>query len=76
MNYAVILASGKGTRMKSIDIPKQYYEIDGIPIIIYTLNSIIDSGLFDCLYVAINESYNEFVRNLINKYISDDWRDK
>jgi len=76
MNYAVILASGKGTRMKSIDIPKQYYEIDGIPIIIYTLNSIIDSGLFDCLYVAINESYNESVRNLINKYISDDWRDK
>ena len=54
MNYAVILASGKGSRMKNIDIPKQYYEIDGIPIIIYTLNKFINSRLFDAIYIAIN----------------------
>ncbi|WP_424963231.1 2-C-methyl-D-erythritol 4-phosphate cytidylyltransferase [Ekhidna sp.] len=34
--YAVIVAGGKGTRMKS-DVPKQFLPIDGIPIIILTI---------------------------------------
>ena len=50
MNYGVILASGGGTRIKSIDIPKQYYEINGIPIFIYTLRRMLESNLFDVIY--------------------------
>ena len=33
MNYAIILAAGFGTRIKNLDIPKQYYEINDIPVI-------------------------------------------
>ena len=54
MNYGVILAGGTGSRMKSLDIPKQYYKINGIPIIIYTLNAFIESNCFDYIYVAIS----------------------
>ena len=49
MNYGVILASGGGTRMKSINIPKQYYEINGIPIFIYTLKRMLQGNLFDVI---------------------------
>ena len=35
--YVVIVAGGSGERMKS-DIPKQFIEVGGIPIIIHTLN--------------------------------------
>ena len=58
MNYGVILAGGTGSRMKSLDIPKQYYKINGIPIIIYTLNAFIESNCFDYIYLAISERVN------------------
>ena len=33
MIYAAILAGGKGSRMGSTDVPKQFLELDGKPII-------------------------------------------
>lgn len=36
-NYAVVLAGGKGTRMGS-DIPKQYIQINGRPVLYYSLS--------------------------------------
>ena len=72
MNYGVILASGSGTRMKNIDIPKQYYEIDNKPIILYTLDSMLSSNLFDKIYIAIQKEYEELLNNYLNKYISSD----
>jgi 2-C-methyl-D-erythritol 4-phosphate cytidylyltransferase len=36
--YAVVVAGGKGTRMKS-NVPKQFIEINGLPIIVHTLNA-------------------------------------
>ena len=38
MNIAIILAGGSGTRMGS-DIPKQFIDIYGKPMIIHTLES-------------------------------------
>ena len=37
MIYGAMLAVGSGTRVKSSKIPKQFIEIGGKPIIIYTL---------------------------------------
>ena len=36
--YVIIVAGGKGVRMKS-DIPKQFLEIGGIPVLLHTLNN-------------------------------------
>ena len=71
MNYGVILAGGTGSRMKSLDIPKQYYKINGIPIIIYTLNAFIESNCFDYIYLAISEDYKEFMNSMLEKYIDE-----
>lgn len=72
MNYAAILASGVGTRVKSINIPKQYYEIDNKPIIIYTLESILNDNLFDFIYIAVSPEYKEQVTNYLNTFIAYD----
>ncbi|MCJ1987911.1 2-C-methyl-D-erythritol 4-phosphate cytidylyltransferase, partial [Lactococcus piscium] len=37
MNYAVIFSGGVGSRMRSKVGPKQYMEVEGKPILIYTL---------------------------------------
>ncbi len=76
MNYGVILASGVGTRVKSINIPKQYFEIDGKPIIIYTLENMLKDNLFDCIYIAINKDYEEILWEYLDNFIEDDDLDK
>ena len=76
MNYGVILASGSGTRMKSINVPKQYYEINNKPIIIYTLESMLRVNLFDKIFIAINSEYLDLVNEYLNKFISKDDVDK
>ena len=71
MNYGVILAGGTGSRMKSLDIPKQYYEINGIPIIIYTLNAFIDVNCFDYIYLAVSSEFMETVNSMIKEHIDE-----
>ena len=48
---AVVLAAGRGTRMKS-DIPKVLHEILGKPIISYVLDSLKDAGVKDIITVT------------------------
>lgn len=76
MNYGVILASGKGTRMKTLSIPKQYYLIDNQPIFIYTLISMLEANVFDKVYLAIHEDYYDMVKEYINKFVSSEYFDK
>ena len=70
MNYAVILAGGTGSRMKSIDVPKQYHEINGIPVIIYTLKTFIELECFDYIYIAINPNFTDFMNSIMKKYFN------
>lgn len=38
--YALIVAGGKGTRIQS-SVPKQFLELNGLPVIIHTLNAFV-----------------------------------
>ncbi|NBI70815.1 hypothetical protein D3Z50_07045, partial [Clostridiaceae bacterium] len=38
MNYALILAGGVGQRMRNSGMPKQFLEVFGKPVIVYTLS--------------------------------------
>lgn len=64
-NVAIILAGGKGKRMGKINLPKQFLEIGGNPIIILTLKNIINSNLFDKIYIAINPEWKEYLQELL-----------
>lgn len=53
-NIAIIFAGGSGARMGS-GIPKQFIEVNGKPIIIYTLDIFEEHPEIDSIYVACKE---------------------
>ncbi len=50
---AVILAAGKGTRLKAKtdDLPKAMIEIEGKPLLEYSLDALIENGITDVILV-------------------------
>ncbi|MDL2296049.1 2-C-methyl-D-erythritol 4-phosphate cytidylyltransferase [Lachnospiraceae bacterium OttesenSCG-928-E19] len=65
---AIILAAGQGKRMGS-DVPKQYLEIQGKPIIFYTLQTFQESEFIDEIILVVGESEVEIVREqIVNKF--------
>lgn len=71
MNYVIILAAGFGTRIKNLTIPKQYYEINGIPIIIYTIKKFMDVNCFDYIYLTVDADYKDLMTKLLKKHIDN-----
>lgn len=67
MNVAVILAGGVGQRMGA-GIPKQFIEINGKPIIVYTLEKFEKHPEIDAIEVVCVESYIKQVRSYAKKY--------
>ena len=67
MNYGVIVAGGSGSRIKSIDIPKQYCEIDGVAILLYSLRKMLSINMFDKIYIAINKKFLDYNKEIIEE---------
>lgn len=65
MVIALILAGGTGTRLGS-DIPKQYIEVNGKPIISYCIDSFLQHPDIDIIQIVADEIWNDF----ISKHIS------
>lgn len=60
MNIAVVLAGGTGSRMGIIDMPKQFIEIYGKPVVIHTLESFdINENIDAICVVCIKEWQND-----------------
>lgn len=67
MIFAAILAGGKGTRVGA-NVPKQFLELNGKPILIRTVDTFVDSKLFDVIYISVNEMWLEYTTEILNKY--------
>ena len=67
MNYALIFAGGTGQRMNARAKPKQFLELYGKPIILYTLEHFEEHAEVDGILVVCLESYIRELRNYINK---------
>lgn len=63
MNIAVIFAGGVGSRMNSAGLPKQFLEVNGVPIIIHTLRVFQQSPLIDRIVVACKADYIDYLRD-------------
>lgn len=68
MIFASLLAGGTGTRMEKHNIPKQFIELNGKPIIIRTIEKILSVADFDYLYIAIHPNYETFLREILAKH--------
>ncbi|MGN1213892.1 MAG: 2-C-methyl-D-erythritol 4-phosphate cytidylyltransferase, partial [Bacteroidaceae bacterium] len=57
-NIALILAGGRGTRFNSMR-PKQYIEVDGKPVIAYTMSRFDSHPMVTDIYVVCSPEWNE-----------------
>ncbi len=71
MVFAGILAGGHGRRMGE-NLPKQFLEVGGQPILIRTIDAFIQAERFDCVYVAIAEDWLEYAKEMVLKYFGAD----
>ena len=67
MNVAIILAGGIGVRVGS-EIPKQFIEVQGKPVIGYTIEKFEKNKNIDAIEIVCIKSYFGYVENLIKEY--------
>ncbi len=68
MNIAAIFAGGSGVRMHTKSRPKQFLELNGKPIIIYTLELFDNHPQVDAIVVACIDSWIPFLKKMIRKF--------
>ena len=67
-NIAIVLAAGRGKRMGTT-VPKQFLEIEGKPIIYYTLQSFEESELADEVILVTGEELREYCqKEIVEKF--------
>lgn len=67
-NIAVIFAGGMGKRMNTVSRPKQFLELKGKPIIVYTLELFDDHPDIDGIVVVCVESWIPFLCKQLKKF--------
>ena len=63
----VILAGGTGSRMKT-DIPKQFVEVDGVPVIVETIRNFQNNARIDGVTVVCLKDWICYLQSLITRY--------
>ena len=67
MNIAVVLAGGTGTRVGA-DIPKQFIEVLGKPILAYTLDNFEKDPEIDAIEVVCHKDWVNEVESICSRY--------
>ena len=64
---AIVLAAGKGTRMQA-DIPKQYLELNGRPVLYYSLKAFEESFVDEIILVAGKNEAEYCKSRIVDRY--------
>lgn len=67
MNVPIILAGGVGSRVGA-DRPKQFIEILGKPVLVYTIEIFQNHPEIDAIEVVCIESHIDYLKGLVEKY--------
>ena len=67
--FSLILAGGVGNRMGNVEKPKQFLEICGKPIIIYTLENFCENHKSEKIIVLCPKEWISYTEKLIKKYL-------
>lgn len=68
MNIPVIFAGGSGIRMNTKSRPKQFLDLNGKPIIIYTIELFDNHPEIDAIVVVCLESWIPFLEKMLKKF--------
>lgn len=75
MNTAIIFAGGTGQRMNNASCPKQFLELYGKPIIIYTLEQFQQHERIDAIIIVCVQDWIEHCWKLVKEYEIDKVKD-
>ena len=64
---AVVLSAGVGSRMNS-DIPKQYMDLNGKPVIYYSIKAFADAGFTSVVLVCGKDDVDYCKKEIVEKY--------
>ena len=67
-NVAVIFAGGAGRRMNTVSRPKQFLELNGKPVIIYTLELFDNHPMIDGIICVCIETWIPFLKKQLKKF--------
>ncbi len=67
-NVAVIFAGGTGQRMGVKDVPKQFLEVEGKPIIIYTIEYFENHPEIDDIYVVCISDWIDYLKYKLEQF--------
>ena len=68
MNIAVIFAGGTGQRMNTKTLPKQFLELHGKPILVYTLEHFEKHRQIDGIVLVCVQDWLDYCEKLLQKY--------
>jgi bifunctional UDP-N-acetylglucosamine pyrophosphorylase/glucosamine-1-phosphate N-acetyltransferase len=66
--FGIILAAGKGTRMKS-HISKVLHEVDGVPMVLITARKLLSLEAIKRILIVVGDNQNK-IKNLMLEYLS------
>lgn len=66
-NYVILLAGGVGKRMNA-DIPKQFIEVNGKPIIAYSIENFQRNNQVEKIVVVCVKQWQEHLKEIVAKY--------
>lgn len=67
MTIAIIIAGGSGHRMGA-DLPKQFIEVDGKPVLAYTLENFQNHPMIDAIEVVCIDGWQKDVWEYVDRY--------
>lgn len=65
--YAIIVAGGSGSRMKS-ELPKQFLLLNNKPVLFYTIEAFYNSDLKPEIILVLNSEYHKYWSDLCTQY--------
>lgn len=65
MNYALILSGGTGSRLKGIDIPKQYYQVGGRTVLSYVIETIELAECIDMYVIVAAKEWQGIIQKVV-----------
>ena len=68
MNYALIVAAGKGLRMGNTNVPKQFLLVNGKPLLVYTIKAFEQNKDIDGIYIVSSEDYIDTIKEWRKSY--------
>ena len=71
MVFGAILAGGVGSRMGE-DIPKQFLDIEGKPVLLYSLEKFLQCLRMDQVFIGVSQPWLDYTGELVAKFLPDD----